>query len=123
MKIVYYSLTGNIKKFLKKTKSNEIIEIKENLIIDDKFILVTSTVGFGEIPSIVDVFLAKNHKNLVVVVGSGNRNWGVFFANAAKLISKKYNVINPLNFELQGTDEDVEKFKKIREEIYELYRT
>ena len=123
MKIVYYSLTGNIKKFLEKTECNEMIEIEENLIIDDKFILVTSTVGFGEIPSIVDVFLVKNHKNLVAVIGSGNRNWGIFFANAAKLISKKYDVINPFNFELQGTDEDVERFKKIRKEIYELYRT
>ena len=123
MKIVYFSLTGNIKKFLEKTNANNVIEIKNDLIVNDKFILVTSTVGFGEIPSAVDVFLLNNHQNLIAVIGSGNRNWGIYFANAAKIISKKYNVCNPLNFELQGTKQDVERFKKIEKELYELYRT
>ncbi len=109
MKIIYFSKTKNIERFVKKVEyechnGNEINKI------DDKFILITYTTGFGETPEEVTSFLEKNHSNLIGVVGSGNKNWGIYYCLAAKDISKKYDTKLLMCFELAGNKHDVLKF-------------
>lgn len=116
MKIIYYSLTGNCKRFLEMCKIPE-----ENLLdlweidkpVDFQYILVTPTVGFGQVPEDVSEFLEKNHQQMIGLVASGNKNWGNNFAKAGDIISQDYNVPLLMKIELHGTTQDLIKFKKI----------
>ena len=44
--------------------------------VNEPYILVTGTIGFGEVPQEVQQFLQVNHQHLQAVAASGNRNWG-----------------------------------------------
>ncbi len=117
MQIVYYSLTGNVRRFIQRTDAIHTIELTEEtneLEMYEPFILVTGTIGFGEVPEVVDTFLnyGQNSTFLKGVVGSGNRNWGQNFAKASKTLSGKYNVPLLHTFELHGNDKDIEIFNQ-----------
>ncbi len=113
MHIVYYSFTGKVAAFAKKTGMRS-IEITPTLKMESDYILITSTVGFGEIPDPVKNFLLHNHGNMVGVSASGNRNWDKFskgmFGRAGDLIAQKYGVPLLSKFELSGTTTDVKNF-------------
>lgn len=109
MQIVYYSLTGNCKRFALKLDENA-IPMKEYQ--DGDFVLVCPTVGFGIVPNAVVKFLNKTHKNCKLILSSGNRNWGPNFAKAADIIGEKLN-IDYYKFELAGNSDDVEKVKRL----------
>lgn len=116
MQIVYFSLTGNIKRFLTKAALiDQSIAIKPDLVMNRDFILLTSTLGFGEVPPVVDEFLSyhDNYQHLVATVGSGNKNWGEYYCRAAQTIAQRYGVENIFNFELSGTTHDVDNFLTI----------
>ncbi|WP_414043763.1 class Ib ribonucleoside-diphosphate reductase assembly flavoprotein NrdI [Macrococcus animalis] len=124
MKIIYYSLTGNVKRFLKRTGCPHTIPLEKAMIngVNEPFIIVTGTIGFGQVPDAVSHFLDKYQSSLVAVVASGNRNWGQNFAKAGDIISTKYNVPLLMKFELHGNARDVELFKKKVDECYENNR-
>ena len=107
--VFYYSLTGNVKRFLE----NCDIDAKsiEHTAPNRDFVLVTNTLGFGEIPPLVDAFLKEHGRHLRGVAASGNRNWGDNYAKAGRLISAQYGVPLLLTFELSGTQGDVRAFK------------
>lgn len=119
MKIIYFSLTGNCEKFLKFTKipQEEIIRLSDAQNVDYDYILITPTIGFGEVPLKVTKFLRKYSSFARGVVASGNRNWGANFGLAADLINEEYGIPILMKFELLGTRQDIEKFKKIYEEM------
>lgn len=123
MKIIYHSLTGNIKRFLSKSKYNnqsfELLTGEE--IIDEKFILITYTIGNGEIPQIVEKFMRKNYYNCKGLIGSGNRNWGKNFCKSVYKLNDTYNIPVLLTFETSGTKKDIIKFHEIiKEKVNEL---
>ena len=116
MKINVYSLNGNCKRIV------DICEIPEEDVIylqdidydvNFDYILITPTFGFGEVPVAVSKFLKENYKYLKGVVGSGNKNWGERFANAAEIISSEYNIPLLMKIELHGNKKDISDFKKI----------
>lgn len=109
--IVYDSITGNVKRFISKLHMPA-IQINSQMTIDEPYVLVTYTTGFGQIPDKVSSFLQKNSKHLIGVAASGNRNWGERFAKSADLISASYNVPVISKFELSGTKKDVEHFEQ-----------
>lgn len=115
MRIIYYSLTGNVRKFLQKS-GLPADEINPDLTVNEPFILVTCTVGFGAVPVEVNDFLDQNGRYLRGVSSSGNRNWEHFrkgsFARAADLISERFGVPVISKFELSGTQVDVQEFIK-----------
>lgn len=123
MKVVCFSLTGNCQKFLNycAIPSENIIFLKPQTIIKDPYILITPTVGFGQIPETVQHFLEINHIYLKGVISSGNRNWGPNFALAGDIISKSYNVPVLMKIELLGNKQDYENFNKIYQEMTEKY--
>lgn len=109
MKIYYASLTGNVRRFIVKT-GLAAEEITVGTIADEPFILVTYTIGFGEVPDIVSTFLRSNSDYLRGVAVSGNRVWGANFGMAGDIISRTYLVPLLLKFELSGTSADVQTF-------------
>ena len=114
MKIIYFSFTGNVRRFIKRTELEKTLEITaENCMepVHEPFIIVTGTIGFGEVPQPVQSFLNVNHTQLQAVAASGNRNWGQNFAKAGHTISEEYKVPLMMKFEVQGTNKDIIEFK------------
>ncbi|MGO1631954.1 MAG: class Ib ribonucleoside-diphosphate reductase assembly flavoprotein NrdI [Staphylococcus equorum] len=114
MKVVYFSFSGNVRRFIKRTELTNVMEITQNNCserMDELFILVTGTIGFGEVPPPVQSFLDINHDLLQSVAASGNRNWGQNFAKAGRSISERYQVPLLMKFELHGTTNDISEFK------------
>lgn len=116
-KIMYFTVTGNNKRFIDKLNHDNTDLITDGLIINEPFILLTGTINFGEVPIEVKRFLRDNHENLIAVAGSGNRNWGSNFAKAADIVAEKFNVPLLLKFELSGNQHDVNNFIKEVERI------
>ncbi|WP_294585002.1 class Ib ribonucleoside-diphosphate reductase assembly flavoprotein NrdI [uncultured Staphylococcus sp.] len=114
MKVVYFSFTGNVRRFIQRTELEDTLEITQANCtdrIDEPYILVTGTIGFGKVPEPVQSFLNHNSEHLEAVAASGNRNWGQNFAKAGITISEDYQVPLLMKFEVQGTNRDVEEFK------------
>ena len=114
MKVVYFSFSGNVRRFIKRSEISDVMEITKDNCTDpfeEPYILVTGTIGFGEVPKEVQSFLEINHHNLRAVAASGNRNWGQNFAKAGRTISEEYHVPLLMKFEVQGSNKDVIEFK------------
>ncbi|MBB3114521.1 protein involved in ribonucleotide reduction [Paenibacillus phyllosphaerae] len=111
MVIAYDSRTGNVRRFVEKVKGRA-VKIEEAMTLDEPFVLVTYTTGFGQVPDKVMTFLERNHGRLRGVCASGNRNWGEKFAGSADTISRMYGVPVLHKFELAGTARDVERFEQ-----------
>ncbi len=111
MKIVYASRTGNVSQFIAKTGLTNTLEIKTgDEIVNEKFVLVTYTDGYGDLPEEVERFLPNNHDYLAAVAASGDLSYGEAYALAADVVSNTYGVPTILKFEFDGTNEDVEAF-------------
>ena len=112
MKIYYDSMTGNTEKFARKLQSKfniEIERINEYTVPTEDYLLITFTIGFGNVPESTKQFLERTKgMYLAGVCASGNRNWGANFAKSADVISKEYNVPVIHKFELQGLGRDVD---------------
>lgn len=113
-------MTGNVKKFISKTGFRS-VQLTETLIVDEPYILVTYTIGIGEVPQKTVNFLRQNNKHLIAVAASGNRNWGSNFAKSADVIAEKYNIPLIHKFELAGTNKDIEIFTQEVKRIAEQY--
>lgn len=119
--ITYFSVTGSVRRFVIKTG---LLAIPiGDYILYEPFVLVTNTMGLGEVPAPVTKFLERNGHLLAGVAASGNRNWGVNYAKAADTIAKQYGVPILLKFEVSGTSEDVRIFEERMREIAETHRT
>ena len=129
MIIAYYSMTGNIRRFLNGIDipdTYELYQITADNVsekIGDRFILVTPTYGFGAVPDIVSNFLKVNAEKMFAVVSSGNRNWGRNYARAGEYISDDYNVPLLMKFELHGSPEQREQFLVELERAGELHES
>lgn len=107
--VCYDSQTRNVERFISKL-GMKAIKIKENMKIEDDFIFVTYTTGFGQVPERTLGFLKRNHNRLLGVAASGNRNWGQNFAKSADIIANMYKVPIIHKFELSGMEQDVKSF-------------
>lgn len=113
-------MTGQTRRFIKKLDlpayeidaSNPFVELHE------PYILIVPTYD-RDITEVVNDFVdyKSNRDNLKGVAGSGNRNFADLFVFTAKDFAKDYNVPLLFVFEFNGTDDDVNKFKKVVSEI------
>ncbi|MGN1386443.1 MAG: class Ib ribonucleoside-diphosphate reductase assembly flavoprotein NrdI [Bacillus sp. (in: firmicutes)] len=118
MLVIYDSLTGNVQRFMNKIGARS-VRLTEGMTVKEPYILVTYTVGFGEVPESTANFLKRNYSYLKGVASSGNRNWGANFGKAGELISNQFRVPLLLKFELSGTKRDVEIFEQEAAKINE----
>ncbi|EOI00189.1 nrdI protein [Enterococcus haemoperoxidus ATCC BAA-382] len=120
MKIVYFSVTGQTRRFIKKLDlaAYEIEPANPFFEINEPFVLVVPTYD-QEITEVVNDFLdfKSNRKNLQGVAGGGNLNFAELYVYTAKDIARDYNVPMLFAFEFSGTNEDVESFKKVVNEL------
>ncbi|PTT01513.1 class Ib ribonucleoside-diphosphate reductase assembly flavoprotein NrdI [Pedobacter sp. HMWF019] len=111
--LIYYdSKTGNVERFVNKIKvvtGWDIVRITDDLEIKKPGHLVTYTTQIGEVPERTVDFLKRHAKYIMTVSSSGNRNWGANFAKAAEKIAAAYHLPILLQFELSGTQPDVQK--------------
>lgn len=113
MLIVYYSKTGNVKRFAEKlaAKGFTCKSIVDNPLIEESFVLITPTHGYGSVPKTVESFLHDNSSRMVAVASSGNKVWGIdLFARSGETIANAYDVPLLHKFQGQGFDSDVNTF-------------
>jgi protein involved in ribonucleotide reduction len=122
--IVYYSLTGQIQKFvdsIDKYETYHINDYEDNL---GEYILITPTHGFGEVPENVASFLKEHHRNMRGVCASGRQVWKLrgTYCKSADVIHQQYGVPILLKFEMKGTDKDreqlVERIERIEQKLH-----
>lgn len=117
MNIIYYSMTGNVKSFINKSDYfNQAINMEEiNYKITQPYILITSTINFGDVPQKVKDFLSYSDNSHYIkgVISSGNKNWGPNFGRAGDIISEKYNIPLLMKFEMRGNKESIDRFNNI----------
>ncbi|WP_088549456.1 class Ib ribonucleoside-diphosphate reductase assembly flavoprotein NrdI [Paenibacillus aquistagni] len=111
MRIIFDSKTGNVKRFVGKLDM-ECTQITPELEIEEPYILITYTTGFGQAPQMTKDFLSRNGRLPLAVASSGNMNWGNNYGRAANLIAEQYGVPVLMKFELSGTQKDVVRFKQ-----------
>ncbi|MCY8169524.1 class Ib ribonucleoside-diphosphate reductase assembly flavoprotein NrdI [Bacillus inaquosorum] len=112
MIITYESKTGNVKRFVKALQHKldiETIEITDDTIINQEFIHITYTIGFGEVPERTLSFIKRNKNKIRGVVVSGNKVWGDNYGLAGDKLSAKFHTPLLLKFELSGTKQDLQK--------------
>lgn len=117
MRLVYYSLTGQTRRFINKLGLEDSIELKRHqktAPLSEDFILIVPTYESGL--EFVDQFIADNQTYFKGVIGSGNRNFGPEFCHVAKRYADTYQVPILYEFEFNGTPEDVERVKGILNE-------
>lgn len=129
MEVVFFSsISNNTKRFVDKLEIDSYripIKIKEELIVNKDFILITPTYAGGNgdtkgsVPRQVIKFLnnENNRKHCKAVIASGNTNFGDTYCLAGYVISKKLNIPLLHTFELLGTKSDVDKVKNILKEF------
>ena len=116
MKILFFSITGQTRKFVQKLgfKSTEINPTNPFLEITEPFILITPTYDASMTECLNDFIEYKNnHDFLKGIAGSGNRNFGELFVFTAKNLAVEYQIPLLFAFEYSGTPQDVEQFKKV----------
>jgi len=113
MWIVYASRTGNVERFVQQLPPWPRLRLRSGEEhLEEPFVLVTYTTGFGEVPPEVWRF-AQAHRSWVRgVAASGNRSWGSHFARAADRLAAALEVPLLHKFELSGWPGDVQAFIK-----------
>ncbi|CAI6271193.1 Phage protein nrdI [Bacillus subtilis] len=112
MIITYESKTGNVRRFVKALQHKldiETIEITDDTIINQEFIHITYTIGFGEVPERTLNFINNNKNKIRGVAVSGNKVWGDNYGLAGDKLSAKFHTPLLLKFELSGTKQDLQK--------------
>ena len=78
----------------------------------EEILLVTRSVGFGNIPDEVMLFMAECSSRVIGVVATGNKNWGDNFGAAGDKISEAYDVPLIHKYEGSGFPSDVKIVKE-----------
>lgn len=114
--IAYYSITGQTRRFVNKTGLNgyEISDADPFHEMGRSFILIVPAYDDDMMDPVVDFLQYKtNAKNCVGLAGGGNRNFNSLYNHTARDIAKGLDVPVVFEFEFNGTNKDVENFKKV----------
>lgn len=113
--IVYKSLGGNVRKFVKNLGLPS-FEINGDNIYSyehtDSFVLIAPTYEEYMLDDMFD-FMEDNHEKCIGIIGSGNYNFADLYIFTAKDLSEKYNIPILLDFENSGNKKDIEKVKDL----------
>ena len=113
MKVVYFSFSGNVRRFIQRAGIDDTMEITQDNCtesVSEPYILVTGTIGFGSATT-RSIFLEVNHAQLQ----SGSCKWksqlGTKFCESRPHNLRGIYVPLLMKFEVQGTNNDVIEFK------------
>lgn len=87
--IAFYSITGQTERFIKKTQlsAHQIDDANPKYDMGKSYILIVSSYQDFMMDSVVDFLTYKdNKKNIIGIIGCGNRNFNDLFAQTAKKI-------------------------------------
>lgn len=119
VKVVYLSLTGKTRQFVKKLGWDFVEISKKNPVcqMEEPYIVITPTYG-EQVANFFYEFIefGENQSLLKGVAGSGNRNFNTSFCSNSRELASKYGIPLLHCFENQGTDKDVQiLIEKVRE--------
>ena len=128
--LVYYSsASGNTERFMHKLGLPAMrIPVDESAPMpepDAPFVLISPTYADGEgkgavAPQVIRFLNDPRRRALLRgVISSGNRNFGIYYAHAGRVIADKCNVPLLYRFELAGTSLDVERVLEGLERFWE----
>ncbi|GKS80751.1 ribonucleotide reductase assembly protein NrdI [Ligilactobacillus pabuli] len=121
MKIVYFSVTGQTRRFIKKLNLNDTYEIDPidpEFEVGEPFVLVVPTYEKEITEPVTDfLYFSTNREMLQGVAGTGNRNFAELFIFTAKDLAAEFNVPLLYAFEFNGTSKDVTNFEKAVKEL------
>lgn len=125
MKLIYMTITGNVRSFVERVgmDSIELNPVNPFIEVDDDYIvIVPSYVGYIS-ADVVDFVEYKGNKDrLIGFVGSGNINFNEDYCFNARELVDIFEKPLIFTFEFSGTDRDIEDFKKEVDNI-EVART
>lgn len=110
----YYTLTNNSKKLavrLGQLFNKQVASIQEYK--GGNYILVTPTLGSGDMPLKVKYFLEEHGEACIGTITSGNRNWGQYFAGAGDHIKEVFNIDNLKKVEQKGQEVTDAEWKEL----------
>lgn len=115
MKLVFFTLTGQTRRFVAKLDMAEQVSqlTPAGLDVTENFILLCPTYESG-VDYVAD-FLASHKQLCKGIIGLGNRNFGPDFCHLAKSLTETYQLPLLYTLEFNGTPEDVEHVKGIIE--------
>ncbi|MBB5888373.1 class Ib ribonucleoside-diphosphate reductase assembly flavoprotein NrdI [Lactovum miscens] len=128
MKIVYFSITGQTRRFIKKLGLSEdtFVEITQDypdIEMAQPFILITPSYAeesptqqcSQDVMNPVFEFMATGVNRTLCkgIVASGNRNFAGLYIYTAKELSAQYQIPIVYDFEMNGTTSDVEALKSV----------
>lgn len=114
MKIVYISRTGNVETIVQNLEVTDTVKIETgDESVNEDFILITYTDGYGDIPMELEGFLGSHSDHIKGVIVSGDTGYGEAYGGAGDAIAEQYNVPLLYKLENEGTDEDIAKIKEI----------
>lgn len=116
VEVAFYSITGQTRRFVDKTGLNgyEINDADPFHEMGRSFILIVPAYDDDMMDPVVDFLQYKdNAKNCVGLAGGGNRNFNTLYNHTAHDIAKGLDVPVVFEFEFNGTNKDVENFKKV----------
>jgi nrdI protein len=119
-KLVYYTKTGNTKRFIDKINGYESIElspIDPFIALNEPYVLVIPSYEPNVLPEIyeaLDEFLehGDNYELCAGTFSGGNLNFNDKFGVTAKWVEEKYDIPIIRMFEFQGGDRDVAELEK-----------
>ena len=112
MKVVYYSFSGNVRRFISRAGIKDTFEITQdncNESVNEPYILVTGTIDLRGAAAGSIFFKCKSYS-----VTSCCCEWKSKlqnFAKAGHTISEEYKVPLMMKFEVQRTNKDIIEFK------------
>ncbi|MER2106828.1 MAG: class Ib ribonucleoside-diphosphate reductase assembly flavoprotein NrdI [Solibacillus sp.] len=114
--IVFASRTGNVRAVVSKLGLPN-IEMTENLVVAEPFLLMTYTDGLGDVPQMVEDFMQVNAIYCKGIVASGNQNFGhALFAGSGDKLTTKYGIPLVCKMDLRGKQADLALIQSFYEE-------
>lgn len=114
--IAFYTITGQTANFMEKVSlpAHQIKDAKPFYEMKEKYILVLPSYQDFMMDTVVDFLNYKsNKKNLIGLIGCGNRNFNDLFGQTVKKISVTLNVPILYLLELNGNPQDVVSVRQI----------
>ncbi|WEK14104.1 MAG: class Ib ribonucleoside-diphosphate reductase assembly flavoprotein NrdI [Candidatus Microbacterium phytovorans] len=130
--LYYYSsssnLTGRFAESLARTDARPVFNLADPKVrrteATGPWVLLTPSYKAGNanevtLPAGVRSFLKSpmNRRRLIGIIGSGNRNFGIYYQAAARRLAQRSGRPILFEFELSGTREDVERCAAIMAEL------